>query len=198
MLDDLKTQFGSSFRNVRSFLARPITVTAGNVTLGVPGRAVQTQARDEQRTRFRRMRRDLYELMQQHPDARKVMRHLDLLERTLRTEGYAAVEIMPVRALASALAQLERLVWDWTPAGLAELRSRLSILVKTRRAEEKREIAAMPPTDVMPERASGHVGSEMAEVTEVDHAEFEEMERSWAGQMPAGVASALEAAKAGT
>ena len=124
----------------------------------------------------------------------KVMRHLDLLERTLRTRGYEAVEALPVRMVAQALSQLERLVWDWTPEGLAELRSRLSILVKARQAEEQRAVAAMPPTDVMPAR---HGAPAQLEVTEVDHAEFEEMERSWAGQMPPGAALALASAKAG-
>lgn len=190
MLNDLKSQLGSSMRTVRSFLQRPISVEQGNVTLGVPASSLRAQARDEQRLRVRRMRRDLYELMQQHPSSRQLMRHLDLVERTLRTEGFGAVEVLPVRVIAKALTQLEKLVWDWSAPGLAELRSRLAVMVKDRRHEAQREAASTAALEL---DLIAHHGA--TDVTEVDHADFEEMERSWAGQMPEGTARALAQAK---
>ena len=137
MLNDLQSKFGSSMKTVRRFLQRPLSVQQGNLTLGVAASNLRAQARDDHRQRVRRMRRDLYELMQQHPSSRQLMRHLDLVERTLRHEGYTAVEALPVRVIAKALTQLEKLVWDWSAPGLAELRSRLAVMVKNRQPEAR-------------------------------------------------------------
>jgi hypothetical protein len=181
MLDDLKTQFGSSLGNMRRFLQRPITVTQGNVTLGVPASALRQQAREEKRQRVKHMKRHLYTMLEQHPGSRQLMRHLDLAERTLRSGGIEALEALPIRVIAKALAQMERLVWDWSPAGLAELRSRMAVMVKNRANE------------VTPEAVStSSLELEMLEtdLTEVEHSAFAEMERSWAGQMPEAVAAA--------
>jgi hypothetical protein len=183
MLDVLKSQLGSSIHSVKRFLERPISVRAGNVTLGVAASNQRQQARDQKRQRDRLMKRELYTLMEQHPSSRQLMRHLDLVERTLRKGGLDAVEKMPVRVLMQALTQLERLVWDWSALGLAELRSRIAVMVKTRPMETERE-EALSTASIELELA-GH-----ADVSEVDHATFEEMERSWIGVMPAGVAAA--------
>ena len=191
MLNDLQSKLGSSMKTVRSFLQRPISVQQGSVTLGVTASSLRAQAREDQRQRVRRMRRDLYELMQQHPTSRQLMRHLDLVERTLRHEGYAAVEALPVRVITKALTQLEKLVWDWTPVGLAELRSRLAVMIKTRQPEAEQEAASTAALEL--DLVTHHNATD---VTEVDHADFEEMERSWAGQMPEGLSKAIAEAKA--
>jgi hypothetical protein len=183
MLDVLKSQLGSSIHSVKRFLERPISVRAGNLTLGVAASNQRQQERDQKRQRDRLMKRELYTLMEQHPSSRQLMRHLDLVERTLRKGGLDAVEKMPVRVLMKALTQLERLVWDWSAMGLAELRSRIAVMVKTRPMETERE-EALSTASIELELA-GH-----ADVSEVDHATFEEMERSWIGVMPAGVAAA--------
>lgn len=191
MLDHLHSKFGSSLKTVRRFLQRPISVQNGGVTLGVPASNLRAQARDDHRQRVRRMRRDLYTLMQQHPTSRELMRHLDLVERTLRREGWTAVEALPVRVIAKALTQLEKLIWDWSAPGLAELRSRLAVMVKNRQPEAEHDAAstAALELDLITHHGTTHV-------SEVDHADFEEMERSWAGQMPDGLATAIAEAKA--
>ncbi|HWH82813.1 MAG TPA: hypothetical protein VNU71_11320, partial [Burkholderiaceae bacterium] len=137
MLNDLKAQLGQSITTVRRLLDRPV---AGSSRL--PADAARTQAREERRRRTKLMRRELYTLLEQHPESRTLMRHLDVVERTLRTEGLSAVEALPPPVLAKALAQLERLVWDWSPAGLADLRSRLAILVKAQRPAAPTDAAA--------------------------------------------------------
>jgi hypothetical protein len=194
MLNDLKTQLGSSMQSMRAFLQRPIGVR--QVGSGTPAGSVRSQAREAQRQRVRQMRRDLYTLMQQHPDSRQLMRHLDLVERTLREQGYAAVEALPVRVIAKALAQLERLVWDWTPAGLAELRSRMAVMIKTRKTDPAQQATSATAqkatgTTALEHAVSAHPQHDSPDVTELDHAAFEEMERSWAGRMPDGAAPAL-------
>ena len=191
MIDDLKSQLGTSFLRVRRFLERPITLAeGGKVMLGTPESDLRAKARDEQRQRVKRMRRDLYELMQRHAESRSLMRHLDLVERTLRQEGLKGVQALPVRVLAKALAQLERLVWDWTPAGLAELRSRMAIMVKEHKAPTVQD--ASPTTTLEYDMSVPHA----SDISEVDHSMFEEMERSWAGQLPEGAAAAMAHAKA--
>ena len=176
MLDDFKTQLGSSIQTVRRFLERPISVTRGNLTLGVSSCSLRTQARDERRQRVRLMKGDLQHLLGQHPASRELLRHLALVERTLGRGGIDALEALPVRVIAKALAELERLVWDWSPAGLAELRSRMAVMVKTRPAETQRAAAL---------RESRELDTvHDADVTEVEHTVFEAMERSWAGSRP--------------
>ncbi|MEP7100091.1 MAG: hypothetical protein ABI781_06255 [Burkholderiales bacterium] len=191
MLNDLRSKLGVSMKTVRSFLQRPISVRQGSLTLGVTASSLRAQARDEHRQRVRHMRRDLYTLMQQHPTSRELMRHLDLVERTLRHHGYTAVQALPVRVIAKALTQLEKLVWDWSTPGLAELRSRLAVMVKTRKPEAEHDAASTAALEL---DMSAHHGT--ADVTEVDHAEFEEMERSWTGRMPEGMGTAIADAKA--
>jgi hypothetical protein len=197
MINVLKSQLDSSLKSVRRFLERPICVQQGNLTLGVPASSQRAQAREAQRQRVRRMRRDLYQLMEQHPSSRQLMRHLDLVERTLRDGGLGAIEALPVRVIANALAQMERLVWDWTPVGLAELRSRLAVIVKNRPAQAAKEEAEREAasTRSLELEMSMHQTADVTEVEADDLAVFEEMERSWAGRMPEAVAQAMSAAK---
>jgi hypothetical protein len=177
MLDDLKNQLGSSMKNVRRFLERPITVVEGNVTLGVSQSSLRAQERGEKRRHERLMKRDLYQMLEQHPSSRQLLRYLDLVERTLRRGGLDAVEDLPVRVIAKALHEMERLVWDWSSAGLAELRSRLAVMVKARPLDAQREATNTAALELDEARR--------ADVTEVDHAMYEEMERSWTGIVPA-------------
>ena len=189
MLDDIKSHLGSSMHTVRRFLQRPIKVDKGNLTLGPTPGSLRAQARDEKRRLERPMKRALYQLLEQHPSSRQLMRHLDLVERTLHSGGLDALKAVPVRVIAKALTQMERLVSDWSPVGLAELRSRLAMMVKTRAPETERNAAS-------PESMEFLDMAEDVEVTEADHAAFEEMERSWAGQMPQAMAQAMAQAKA--
>jgi len=196
MIKVLTSRFDSSMKSVRRFLARPINMLQGNPTLGVPASGPREQAREEQRQRVRRMRRDLYRLMEQHPSSRQLMRHLDLVERTLRRTGLSGVEALPARVIAKALAQLERLVWDWTPVGLAELRSRMAVMVKNRPlqaapAEAPRAAAATGATFELDDTAPHQAATDVTEVEPDDLAAFEEMERNWAGRAPDAVAKAM-------
>ena len=129
----------------------------------------------------KQMRRDLYSLLERHPASRQTMRHLDLIERTLRRIDIDAVEALPVKVLAKGLDELEALVRDWSPVGLAAVRSRLAVQVKQRRHE------ADALTSSQLERHDSDRYDSSApriepEVNEVSHELYEEMERSWSGQ----------------
>ncbi|MES1163890.1 MAG: hypothetical protein ABUL50_12585 [Rhizobacter sp.] len=182
MLQDLKTQLGHSMNSVRRLLQSPVKLTpGGNLTLGVPQSSLRAQAREAERQCVRQIRRDLYRLLDQHPSSRLLVRHLATVEHTLATKGLAGFDALPVRVVAKALADLDSLVRDWSPVGLAELRSRMAVIVKMR------------PPGAEPVSTLVDQPSEWADITEVDHAEFEEMERSWVGVAPAGVQAAQRA-----
>lgn len=197
MLQTLKSQIDSSMKSVQRLLQRPIKLDDGNLKLGIAVEKLRQQEREAKRQRIRQMRRELYELLGQHPSSRKLMRHLAIVERSLQESGIDGFEALPLQVHAKALAQLEGLVRDWSPTGLAELRSRLAVLVKAgvRRAEAAKAVkaaaqsaapaAAANVDDEIDVRPSGGLAAQLAaDVTEVDHAEFEEMERSWVGFVP--------------
>ncbi|MEP6873236.1 MAG: hypothetical protein ABI887_02645 [Burkholderiales bacterium] len=196
MLQVLKSQLGQSMSSVRQFLQKPIRLDEGGFTLGASESSLRAGAREKSRKQVRHMKRDLHALLSQHPTSRQLMRHLAAVERTLRTEGLAGFEALPVRVVATALTELERLVWDWSPTGLAELRSRMAVIVKNR---PPAVVAPVVPAPAGAAAESAHADDDFssslpADVSEVDHTVFEEMERSWVGFVPA--ARAPEAATA--
>ena len=196
MLQVLKSQLGQSMSSVRRFLQKPIKLDEGNITLGASAASLREQAREKVRKQVRHMKRDLRELLGQHPSSRQLMRHLATVERTLRTEGLAGFEALPVRVVATALTELERLVWDWSPTGLAELRSRMAVIVKNRpRSVEAPKAEAPAAAAADSAHADDDFSSSLpADVSEVDHTVYEEMERSWVGVVP--IARTPEAATA--
>jgi hypothetical protein len=183
MLDLFKTRIDSKIHGMRRLLKRPVEVTAeGAIVLGRTASERREQARRARSERERPMRHELFDLLEQHPSSRQLMRHLDLVERTLRTRGISGVETLPTRVIAKALEQLERLVWDWSAVGLAEMRSRMAVIVKTRPIEA--------PDAAMSTRAAALDLLQSTDVSEVDHSAFEEMQRSWSDPAPMPLAAA--------
>jgi hypothetical protein len=178
MLHDLRSQLGQSMSSVRQFLRTPIGFNASRASVSASTRSPRAQAHEENRKRVRHMKRDLYELLGQHPSSRQLMRRLATVEHTLHVGGLEGLEALPVRVIARALAEMDSLVRDWSPTGLAELRSRLAVIAKNRPAEA----AAI---DLKNDTSFADLASPSADVSEVDHAVFEEMERSWVGVVPA-------------
>lgn len=200
MLQVLKSQFDQSMKSVRQLLQRPIKLEEGNLKLGNSKVTELQKARDQQRQRVRQMRIDLHVLLGQHKASRLLMRHLALVEHAISTKGLAGFDRVHPRIVAKALAELESVVWDWSPAGLADLRSRMAVIVKNYRAAPKPETAKIDKIDRPEPALSAEVvafgPSLPAMISEVDHAEFEEMERSWVGFAPAAVAAELNAQRA--
>lgn len=180
MLQVLKSQLGDSMTSVRRFLQKPIQLGDGGLTLGTSKAAQKAAAREENRKRVRHMKRDLFTLLGQHPSSRKLLRHLAAVERALRTDGLTGLDALPARVIAKALEEMEKLVWDWSPTGLAELRSRMAVRIKNC---SPAELAPLPADAVDADHAMR--ATIAADISEVDHAEFEEMERSWTGFVPA-------------
>ncbi len=105
------------------------------------------------------------------------IRHLVYLHRELGREGWRAVDALPGKAIAKALAQAEMLVGDEPFAELTMLIERLRL------AQVAASTRSGPHTDV-PDIDS----VDALEVSEATHEEFEEMERSWIGTLPPDMA----------
>jgi hypothetical protein len=188
MKQDLKSQIGHSLHSVGTFFKRPLSLQNGEISLGVARSTLIEQARATERKQVRRMRADLFFMLEQHPASRELVRALALVERTMQRSGFEGVDKLPQKVLARALVELERLVRDWSPVGLAELRSRLAVLVKTKPIEPEKAAAAESESPEGPASKisvfAGFDSAQPADVSEVDHEIYEEMERSWVGQIP--------------
>jgi hypothetical protein len=177
MLDSL---LGEKVAAIWRLLRLSIEVRRKRWRVGVMPTGTGGRARELRRARIRCMRRDLHQLLNQHPDARRLMRHITRVEYTLSNEGLRAMEALPQRVLGSALIELERLVWDWSPSGLAELRSRLAVLMRASPSlsaedatqEEVDEPLWMQLPHVIQYPYSGSV-------SDIDHAAFADMAQSW-------------------
>ncbi len=140
-------------------------------------------------TRQQAMRKELSGLIHQHPQTKKLLRHLAYVEHTLRHDGVKAVDALPLEVLEKALSQLETLVRNWSVSGLDEVRSRLSLLVKNKQILAlHRQGDGAQVTDMD--------DSQRADVCEVSHSVYEEMDRSWRGQVPPTLTAVMHASSA--
>lgn len=109
-------------------------------------------------------------LLRRHPEARHLMRHLGYVEQMINRFGSRALKReVPVPVLAKALEQLDLLARGEPSAPIADLRARIAAAVENRRAAQDKDSETHPAS---------------LEVTEASHSLFDEMERSWTGQIP--------------
>ncbi|HJV96949.1 MAG TPA: hypothetical protein VJ608_12965 [Albitalea sp.] len=134
-----------------------------------PSAAPAAGAPPEKDAALRAMRKALHDLLEQHRHVRRVMRHLRHFESALKRSGMRAFDDLPVDVQKTALAQLQSLVSDWSPAGLAELRSRLSVSVMAKEPDTPYE-----PTG---SKLSDFCTSERLQVQEITHSDFENLAR---------------------
>jgi hypothetical protein len=69
------------------------------------------------------------------PETRETLRHLVFLEHALKKKGLKALKKMPLDVLRRALEQFEGLVTNWSPEGLANLRSKMAVTVIDRETD---------------------------------------------------------------
>ena len=131
-------------------------------------------SRDEQR---RLMLGALAELLDHHPSARAVMRHLALVELALRRPGLVMLEGLSSATVKPALAQLEGLVGAWSPA-LAMLRSAMAAGVMRLEATER--------SGGVGRGVSSVVVDDELQVNEVGVSSFVAAEHEWAAVVEAG------------
>ncbi len=72
---------------------------------------------------------ELDELLEQQPGSRQTLRHIEFVRQSLHKKGLRALHKLPVDVLQRALEQFESLVSNWTPVGLASLRSKMAVAI---------------------------------------------------------------------
>lgn len=157
---------------LRGLLSRPLKLERRgvqlHVVLGEPKQPPAPPARPGEV--LRRGHEALRALLARHPDARHLLRHLSFFEQVLGREGSRALRSeVPLQVLRRAHEQLEMLLREDSTPELAELAARLERTVRDRsRAEDE-----APPASAV-------------QVSEASHSLFDEMERSWTGNIPLG------------
>lgn len=100
------------------------------------GPSPEAQARAREQAELQRMREELAAVLDTLPELRDEARALAFFEHALATQGLSALDHVPLALLARALDEFEGLVTNWAPAGLASLRSRMSVAVQARAQHE--------------------------------------------------------------
>lgn len=75
------------------------------------------------------MRQQLAELLDEVPETRQALRHLVFVEHAIGKHGLKALHKLPVDVMERALTQFEGLVTNWSPVGLASLRSKMAVAI---------------------------------------------------------------------
>ena len=133
------------------------------------------------------MRAALKQLLDRHGPARRVMRHLCLLESHLKRSGSQAFETLPVEALSTALLQLDSLTGERPAPGLAELRLRLSAVIAAGASvPEPKELEELAGAyEAVGSKLSDFCTSQRMQVQELTPSDFADMTKSWLGRPPA-------------
>jgi hypothetical protein len=111
-----------------------------------------------------------------HDPATQVVRHLFVVHDELRVNGWAGVETLPEKVIERALTEAEILASHEPSdllAGIVEALRAIHGAAATRSAQEALDAEWETP--------------QMPEVSDTNFDEYELMERSWAGTVPAGL-----------
>jgi hypothetical protein len=112
-----------------------------------PPRSDRSGVQDSEALRL--MQRELAELLDTHPGTREMLRHLAHFESRLARRGLIVLQRLPVPLLRQALVQLEGLVHNWSPVGLATLRSKMAVAIMERENEEQEASPGEAPAEVL-------------------------------------------------
>jgi hypothetical protein len=81
------------------------------------------------------MLEQLAQVLDELPETRETLRHLVFVEHALKKKGLKSLRKMPLDVLRRALDQFEGLVTNWSPEGLANLRSKMAVTVIDRETD---------------------------------------------------------------
>lgn len=84
---------------------------------------------EREREERRQMLAELEVLLDEQPGSRQTLRHLVFVHQALTKKGLKALHKIPLDVLQRALVQFESLVTNWTPVGLANLRSKMAVAI---------------------------------------------------------------------
>jgi hypothetical protein len=95
-----------------------------------PSRAELAARKDKQDLEL--MRTQLAALLDEVPETRQALRHLVFVEQAVAKKGLRSLHKLPLDVLQRGLEQLESLVTNWSPVGLASLRSKMAVAILDR------------------------------------------------------------------
>lgn len=94
------------------------------------------QADRKQREELELVKSQLAALLDEQAETRHTLRHLVFVEQAVVKKGFKALHKLPVDVLQRALDQLEGLVTNWSPEGLANLRSKMAVAILDREHQD--------------------------------------------------------------
>ncbi len=92
-------------------------------------RHVEDEARVKSRAELELVLSQLKALLDEVPETRGALKQLVFVEHALQKKGLKALHKLPLPVLQKGLEQLEGLVTNWSPAGLANLRSKMAVAI---------------------------------------------------------------------
>ncbi|WP_201496348.1 hypothetical protein [Rubrivivax sp. A210] len=114
-----------------------IVLEAVVATPAKPAKVMRAEASDRrQREELTLILKQLKQLLDEMPESRQTLRHLVFVEQALVKKGLRALHKLPLDVLQRALEQLEGLVTNWSPVGLANLRSKMAVAVLDREHQD--------------------------------------------------------------
>jgi hypothetical protein len=123
---------------------------------------------------LRDARDELARVLDADVHSRSHLRHLAFVEHALEKKGWRGLYKIPLPVLQKGLEQLEELVTNWSPLGLACLRSKMAVAVIDREHQgvdkEADAYASAIVLDNPPEVATAAIETARAQVEEVDDA----------------------------
>lgn len=122
-------------------------------------------------------------LLAEVPSTRSALPHLGFVEQALRKKGLRALDKLPLEVLQRALEQLESLVTNWSPVGLASLRSKMAVAIIGREQ--------MAPEQQAAAEAEAGTNESRAEPAEIDALVLSEQEANENHQALAAAYAAL-------
>lgn len=124
---------------------------------------VADEARRKARAEIELLLTQLKDLLDEVPETRFTLKQLVFVEHALQKKGLKALHKLPLPVLQKGLEQLEGLVTNWSPAGLANLRSKMAVAIIDREhhdpekeADAYRTAAVAEPEDVLPSQPMEH------------------------------------------
>lgn len=121
----------------------------------------EDEARRKARAELDLVLSQLKALLDEVPETRGTLKQLVFVEQALQKKGLKALHKLPLPVLQKALEQLEGLVTNWSPAGLANLRSKMAVAIIDREhhdpekeADAYRTAAVAEAPDSMPAEAA--------------------------------------------
>jgi hypothetical protein len=125
---------------------------------------------NKQREELQLMLSELDALLSEHTDSRQTLRHLAFVQQAIEKRGLSALHKVPLDVLQRGLSQLEGLVTNWAPVGLASLRSKMAVAIIDREHMDPNREADAYQTAAILDSGLGHPGLPEVEVRSDDEA----------------------------